>query len=130
VRPEANLAQLSVGRAFVAQYQADIVVEQGLLAGKAGHVISGQEPTFQFSRWRRCWRSLPRGSAKIVRTLPSQGRNRSAAGHRGSTTVGAPCLSGWRERPRQCPEHSRKWRWWRHDKQCCARRHHVNIASP
>jgi hypothetical protein len=37
-----NPAQLSVHRAFVVQLQADTALEQGHLAGRVEHVVSGQ----------------------------------------------------------------------------------------
>jgi hypothetical protein len=42
-----NPAHLSVHRAFVVQFQADTVVEQGHLAGRVEHVVSGQAADFQ-----------------------------------------------------------------------------------
>ena len=42
-----NPAHLSVHWAFVVQFQSDTVVEQGHLAGRVEHVISGQATTFQ-----------------------------------------------------------------------------------
>jgi hypothetical protein len=45
--PADNLARLSVHRAFVVQFQADTVVEQGRLAGRVEHVVSGQAADFQ-----------------------------------------------------------------------------------
>ena len=39
--PADNPAPLSVTRAFVLQLRADTVVEQGLLAGRVEHVVSG-----------------------------------------------------------------------------------------
>jgi hypothetical protein len=47
VPPADNPAPLSVTRAFVVQLRADAVVEQGLLAGRVEHVISGQATDFQ-----------------------------------------------------------------------------------
>jgi hypothetical protein len=48
MRPEAdNPARLSVHRAFVVQFQADTAVEQGNLAGRVEHVVSGQATDFQ-----------------------------------------------------------------------------------
>jgi len=47
VPPADNPAPLSVTRAFVLQLRADTVVEQGLLAGRVEHVVSGQAPDFQ-----------------------------------------------------------------------------------
>ena len=40
-------AHLSVHRAFVVQFQADTAVEQGRLAGRVEHVVSGQATDFQ-----------------------------------------------------------------------------------
>ena len=40
-------APLSVTRAFVVQLRADTVVEQGHLAGRVEHVVSGQATDFQ-----------------------------------------------------------------------------------
>jgi hypothetical protein len=45
--PIDNPARLSVHRAFVVQFQADTVVEQGHLAGRVEHVVSGQAADFQ-----------------------------------------------------------------------------------
>ena len=42
-----NPAHLSVHWAFVVQFQSDTAVEQGHLAGRVEHVISGQATTFQ-----------------------------------------------------------------------------------
>jgi hypothetical protein len=42
-----NPAHLSVHWAFVVQFQSDTVVEQGHLAGRVEHVISGQATAFQ-----------------------------------------------------------------------------------
>ena len=42
VPPADHPAHLSVTGAFVVQFRADAVVEQGLLAGRVEHVISGQ----------------------------------------------------------------------------------------
>ena len=47
VPPAYDLAQLSIGRAFVVQCWADTAVEQGRLAGQGEQRVSGQEPTFQ-----------------------------------------------------------------------------------
>jgi hypothetical protein len=47
VPPADNPAHLSVTRAFVVQFRADTVVEQGLLTGRVEHVISGQATDFQ-----------------------------------------------------------------------------------
>ena len=43
----SNQARLSVHRAFVVQFQADTAVEQGRLAGRVEHVVSGQTVDFQ-----------------------------------------------------------------------------------
>ena len=40
-------APLSVTRAFVVQFRADAVVEQGHLTGRVEHVVSGQATDFQ-----------------------------------------------------------------------------------
>ena len=40
-------AHLSVHRAFVVQFQADTALEQGHLAGRVKHVVSGQAADFQ-----------------------------------------------------------------------------------
>ena len=42
-----NPAHLSVHWAFVVQFQSDTAVEQGHLAGRVEHVISGQATAFQ-----------------------------------------------------------------------------------
>jgi hypothetical protein len=42
-----NPAHLSVHWAFVVQFQSDTAVEQGHLAGRVEHVISGQAAAFQ-----------------------------------------------------------------------------------
>jgi hypothetical protein len=42
-----NPAPLSVTRAFVVQFRSDAVVEQGHLAGRVEHVVSGQATDFQ-----------------------------------------------------------------------------------
>ena len=42
-----NPAPLSVTRAFVVQLRADAAVEQGALAGRVEHVVSGQATDFQ-----------------------------------------------------------------------------------
>jgi hypothetical protein len=47
VPPVDNPARLSVHRAFVVQFQADTAVEQGHLAGRVEHVVSGQAADFQ-----------------------------------------------------------------------------------
>ena len=47
VPPADNPAHLSVHWAFVVQFQSDTAVEQGHLAGRVEHVISGQATTFQ-----------------------------------------------------------------------------------
>jgi hypothetical protein len=38
---------LSVTRAFVVQFQSDTAIEQGYLAGRVEHVVSGQATHFQ-----------------------------------------------------------------------------------
>ncbi|MGH8072407.1 MAG: hypothetical protein ACRERE_45670 [Candidatus Entotheonellia bacterium] len=45
--PGDDPAHLSVYRAFVVQFQADTAVEQGHLAGRVEHVVSGQATDFQ-----------------------------------------------------------------------------------
>jgi hypothetical protein len=45
--PADNPTHLSVNWAFVVQFQVDTVVEQGHLAGRVEHVVSGQATTFQ-----------------------------------------------------------------------------------
>lgn len=47
VLPADNPAPLSVMRAFVVQFRADTVVEQGRLTGRVEHVVSGQATDFQ-----------------------------------------------------------------------------------
>jgi hypothetical protein len=47
VPPADNPADLSVHRAFVVQFRADTVVEQGYLTGRVEHVVSGQATDFQ-----------------------------------------------------------------------------------
>ena len=47
VPPADNLAPLSVTRAFVVQFRANTAVEQGLLAGRVEHVVSGQATDFE-----------------------------------------------------------------------------------
>jgi hypothetical protein len=47
VPPADKPAQLSVNRAFVVQFQSDTAVEQGRLAGRVEHVVSGQATHFQ-----------------------------------------------------------------------------------
>jgi hypothetical protein len=48
MKPEADKpARLSVHRAFVVQFQADTAVEQGYVAGRVEHVVSGQATDFQ-----------------------------------------------------------------------------------
>jgi hypothetical protein len=42
-----NPAHSSVYWAFVVQFQSDTMVEQGHLAGRVEHVVSGQATTFQ-----------------------------------------------------------------------------------
>jgi hypothetical protein len=42
-----NSAHLSVTRAFVVQFRADAAVEQGHLAGRVEHVVSGQATDFE-----------------------------------------------------------------------------------
>ena len=45
--PADNPAPLSVTRAFVVQLRADTAVEQGYLAGRVEHVVSGQATDFE-----------------------------------------------------------------------------------
>ena len=45
--PMHHQASLSVHWAFVVQFQTDTIVEQGSLAGRVEHVVSGQATTFQ-----------------------------------------------------------------------------------
>lgn len=40
-------AHLSVHRAFVVQFQSDTAVEQGYLAGRVEHVVTGQAADFR-----------------------------------------------------------------------------------
>jgi len=40
-------AHLSVHRAFVVQFRSDTAAEQGYLAGRVEHVVSGQATDFQ-----------------------------------------------------------------------------------
>ena len=47
VSDASNPTHLSVNRAFVVQFQADTAVEQGHLAGRVEHVVSGQVADFQ-----------------------------------------------------------------------------------
>jgi hypothetical protein len=47
VPPADHPAPLSVTRAFVVQLRADTVVEQGALAGRVEHVVSGQATDFE-----------------------------------------------------------------------------------
>jgi hypothetical protein len=47
VPPADNSAHLSVTRAFVVQFRAETAVEQGHLAGRVEHVVSGQATDFQ-----------------------------------------------------------------------------------
>ena len=47
VPPVDNPSHLSVTRAFVVQFRADTAVEQGPLAGRVEHVVSGQATDFQ-----------------------------------------------------------------------------------
>jgi hypothetical protein len=42
-----NPAPLSVTRAFVVQLRADTAIEQGPLAGRVEHVVSGQATDFE-----------------------------------------------------------------------------------
>jgi hypothetical protein len=45
--PADNPSHLSVTRAFVVQFRADTAVEQGHLAGRVEHVVSGQAIDFE-----------------------------------------------------------------------------------
>ena len=45
--PADHPAPLSVTRAFVVQLRADTAVEQGHLAGRVEHVVSGQATDFE-----------------------------------------------------------------------------------
>jgi hypothetical protein len=45
--PADNPTPLSITRAFVVQLRADTVVEQGHLAGRVEHVVSGQATDFE-----------------------------------------------------------------------------------
>jgi hypothetical protein len=45
--PADNPTLLSITRAFVVQLRADTVVEQGHLAGRVEHVVSGQATDFE-----------------------------------------------------------------------------------
>ena len=47
VPPADNPAPLSVTRAFVVQLRSDTAVEQGRLAGRVEHVVSGQATDFE-----------------------------------------------------------------------------------
>jgi hypothetical protein len=47
VPPADNPAHVSVHRAFVVQFPVDTAVEQGHVAGRVEHVISGQAVDFQ-----------------------------------------------------------------------------------
>jgi hypothetical protein len=47
IPPADNPSPLSVHRAFVVQFQADTAAEQGRLAGRVEHVVSGQAADFQ-----------------------------------------------------------------------------------
>lgn len=47
VPPADNSAHLSVTHAFVVQLRAETAVEQGHLAGRVEHVVSGQATDFQ-----------------------------------------------------------------------------------
>ena len=68
VPPADNPAHLSVTRAFVVQFRADTTVEQGHLAGRVEHVVSGQATDFE---------SLETLLAFITRVLRTE-RERSA----------------------------------------------------
>jgi hypothetical protein len=47
VPPADNPAPLSVTRAFVVQLRADMAVEQGALAERVEHIVSGQAIDFE-----------------------------------------------------------------------------------
>ena len=47
ISPAHHPAHVSVHWAFVVQFQADTVVEQGHLAGRVEHVVSGQATALQ-----------------------------------------------------------------------------------
>jgi hypothetical protein len=47
VPPANHPTHLSTTGAFVVQFRADVVVEQGLLAGRVEHVVSDQATDFQ-----------------------------------------------------------------------------------
>jgi hypothetical protein len=47
VPPADHPAPLSVTRAFVIQFRANTAIEQGHLAGRVEHVVSGQATDFQ-----------------------------------------------------------------------------------
>jgi hypothetical protein len=47
VPPADNPTHWSVNWAFVVQFQVDTVVEQGHLAGRVEHVVSGRATAFQ-----------------------------------------------------------------------------------
>ena len=47
VPPADHPVPLSITRAFVVQFRADAVVEQGHLAGRVEHVVSGQAIDFE-----------------------------------------------------------------------------------
>jgi hypothetical protein len=69
--PADNPAHLSVHWAFVVQFQVDTAVEQGHLAGRVEHVVSGQAADFQ---------SLDTLLAFIAQVLHEE-RDRSANHH-------------------------------------------------
>jgi hypothetical protein len=69
VPPVDNPAHLPVTRAFVVQLRADAAVEQGHLAGRVEHVVSGQATDFE---------ALETLLAFIARVLRAE-RERSAA---------------------------------------------------
>jgi hypothetical protein len=52
VPPADHPAPLSVTRAFVTQFRAHTAVEQGHLAGRVEHVVSGQATDFQSLKGR------------------------------------------------------------------------------
>ena len=71
VPPADNLAHVSVHRAFVVQFHSDTAVEQGHVAGRVEHVVSGQATDFQ---------SLDTLLAFIAQVLREE-RHRSANHH-------------------------------------------------
>ena len=64
-----NPAPWSITRAFVVQLRADTAIEQGHLAGRVEHVVSGQATDFETLEC--CWRSWRGRSAPSVSAPPS-----------------------------------------------------------